>query len=290
MGKSKMELSMMTFMREFPVLYFKPGTKEEKVKEIESFIELTAKTGYRYIDLIWQTVQLAGKEEIKRILTENGLKLSCVICMDAAGDIEGADGIVDACEYLNCKKIMLVPGQPTEDKEELFNLMVKNYSKIVNLAAQKGIICVCEDDPNIKVPCGTREEVDAILNAVPGLYFVYDSANMLPSGDEVVPYYEYFADRTAHIHIKDMSVTDTKPEQHSNPGVDNRFYLNAPHGTGIVDFDALFKALRKHGYNDTLAIEFVPLPGMDLEEDMKRVYDLFAGRVYRDNVSLSCLS
>ena len=37
-------------------------------------------------------------------------------------------------------------------------------------------------------------------------------------------------------------VTDT-PEQFANPGVDHRYYLNAPHGTGIVDFDALFEAL-----------------------------------------------
>ena len=186
--------------------------------------------------------------------------------------------VEDTMEYLNCRKIMLVPGLPTEDREELFKLIVQNYSKIVSLASQKGITCVCEDDPNIKIPCGSRKEVEAVLDAVPGLYLVYDSANMLPSGDEVIPYYEYFADRTAHIHLKDMAVTDT-PEQFANPGVDHRFYLNAPHGTGIVDFDALFEALHKHGYNDTLAIEFVPMPGMDLEEDMKRVYEMFAGRV-----------
>ena len=143
MGEEKtMKLSMMTFMLEFPVLFFKPGTQEEKVKEIESFIKLTAKTGYEYIDLIWQTIKLVGKDEIKRMLEENGLKLSCIICMDVAGNSEGADGLVDACEELGCKKIMLVPGLPTEDKKELFGLMVRNYSKIVNLAAEKGIVCV----------------------------------------------------------------------------------------------------------------------------------------------------
>ena len=97
-----MELSMMTFMLEFPVLYFNQGTREEKAQEIESFIKLTAKTGYRNIDLIWQTIKLVGTEEIRRMLEENGLRLSCVICMDTAGDIEVADGIVEACEYLNC--------------------------------------------------------------------------------------------------------------------------------------------------------------------------------------------
>jgi sugar phosphate isomerase/epimerase len=197
--------------------------------------------------------------------------------MDVAGNIEGADGIVDACEYLGCKKIMLVPGAPTDDKKELFDIMVRNYSKIVNLAAEKGIICVCEDDPNIKVPCGSRAEVESILDAVPGLYLVFDSANMLPSCEEIVPYYEHFADRIAHVHLKDMAVEETKPEQYSNPGTDGRFYLNAPHGTGIVDFDALLEAFKKHGYDGTLAIEFVPKPGMDLEEDMKRVYDFFCG-------------
>jgi len=269
----------MTFMLEYPVLFFKHDAQEEKAKEIESFIKITAETGYRKIDLLWQTIQLVGIEEIKRMLEENGLALSCIICMDVAVNFDGTNGLVDACEYLNCRKIMLVPGAPTDDKKKLFDLMVKNYTRIVDLASRKNIVCVCEDDPDITIPCGTREEVDAILNAVPGLRLVYDSANMLPSGDEVVPYYEYFADRTAHIHVKDMSIEDTKPEQYSNPGVDNRFYLNAPHGTGVVDFNALFEALRKHGYNDTLAIEFVPMPGMDLKEDMKRVYDLFAGRV-----------
>ena len=275
-----MELSMMTFMLEYPVLYFKQETQEAKAKEIESFIKITAETGYKNIDLLWQSIQLVGIEEIKRMLEENGLHLSCIICMGLAEDIHVADGLVDACEYLKCKKIMLVPGAPTSDKKELFDLMVRNYSKITELASGKNIVCVCEDDPDITVPCGTREEVDAILNAVPGLRLVYDSANMLPSGDEVVPYYEYFADRTAHIHLKDMAVADTMPEQYSNPGVDKRFYLNVPHGTGVVDFDALFEALHKHGYNDTLAIEFVPMQGMDLKEDMKRVYDMFAWRVY----------
>ena len=47
-----MELSMMTFMLEFPVLFFDPGTQEEKARKIESFIRLTSETGYRNIDLI----------------------------------------------------------------------------------------------------------------------------------------------------------------------------------------------------------------------------------------------
>ena len=58
-----------------------------------------------------------------------------------------------------------------------------------------------------------------------------------------------------------------------------RALLSVSDKTGIVDFDALFEALRKHGYNDTLAIEFVPTQNMDLKEDMKRVYDMFASRL-----------
>ena len=274
-----MELSMMTFMLEFPVVFFKPGTKEEKLKEIESFVELTAKTGYKKIDMIWQTIQLAGKEEIKRMLDANGLQLNCIIYMNVAGDDSSTPDVVDACEFFGCKKIMLVPGTPTEDREELFNLMVTNYTKAVNLAAEKGIVCVFEDDPNIKVPCGTTEELEKVLNAVPGLKVVYDSANMLPFGEEVVPYYEHFAAQTAHVHVKDMQISETEPAGYSNPGTDGRFYINAPHGTGAVDFDALFDALKKSGYNDTLAIEFVPMEGMDLAEDMKRVYDMFISRI-----------
>lgn len=270
-----MELSMMTFMLEFPVLFIKEGSKEKKVKEIETFVELTAKTGYKKIDMILQTIQLAGKEEIKRMLNTNGLTLNCIIYMGIAENDESTPEVVEIAEYFGCKKIMLVPGQTDEKRSKSFDRMVEVYTKVVNLAAEKGMVCVIEDDPNIKIPMSTREELDALLNAVPGLRVVYDSANMLPVGEDPVSYYEYFADRTSHIHIKDMQIADIHPEGYANPGTDGRFYINAPHKTGVVDFEALFAAIKKSGYNDTLAIEYVPMQGCTLEEDFKRVYDIF---------------
>lgn len=271
-----MELSMMTFMLEFPVLFFKEDSKENKVKEIEKFIELTSKTGYKKIDMIFQTIQLAGKEEIKRMLDTNGLTLNCIIYMGIAENDEKTPEVVEIAEYFDCKKIMLVPGQLNETRSKSFDRMVEVYTRIVNLAAEKGMVCLIEDDPNIKIPMSTREELDSLLNAVPGLRVVYDSANMLPIGDDPVSYYEYFADRTSHIHIKDMQILDIHPEGYANPGTDGRFYINAPHNTGVVDFEALFAAIKKSCYNDTLAIEYVPMQGGSLEDDFKRVYDLFS--------------
>lgn len=270
-----MELSMMTFMLEFPVLFFKEDSKENKVKEIKTFVELTAKTGYKKIDMILQSIQLAGKEEIKKMLDTNGLTLNCIIYMGIAENDENTPEVVEIAEYFGCKKIMLVPGRIDENRSKAFDRMVEVYTKAVHLASEKGIVCVIEDDPNIKIPMSTREELDALLNAVPGLRVVYDSANMLPVGDDPVQYYEYFADRTSHIHIKDMQIADSHPEGYANPGTDGRFYINAPHKTGVVDFEALFAAIKKSGYNDTLAIEYVPMQGVSLEEDFKRVYDMF---------------
>lgn len=271
-----MDLSMMTFMLEFPVLYFKQDSKEEKVKEIQSFIDLTAKTGFKKIDLIFQTIQLAGKEKIRKILENSGLTLNCIIYMGIAENDDDIPEAVETAQYFGCKKIMLVPGQTTDDRTEAFERMVRVYTEIVNLAAPKGIVCVIEDDPNINIPMATREELDALLNAVPGLRVVYDSANMLPVGDDPVSYYKYFADRVSHIHIKDMQIADTQPEGYANPGTDGRFYINAPHKTGVVDFDALFSVIKKSGYDDTLAIEYVPMEGLSLEDDFKRVYDMFS--------------
>ena len=274
-----MELSMMTFMLEFPVLFFEDSSKEEKVKKIETFVELTARTGYKKIDMILQTIQFVGKEEIKRMLDANGLTLNCIIYMGIAENDAATPEVVEIVEYFGCRKIMLVPGQTTENRREAFDRMVEVYTKVVNLAAEKGIVCVIEDDPNIKIPMSTREELDALLNAVPGLRVVYDSANMLPVGDDPVSYFEYFADRISHIHVKDMQITDTHPGGFANPGTDGRFYINAPHKTGVIDFEALFAAIKKSGYNDTLAIEYVPMQGVTLEEDFKRVYDIFSGLI-----------
>lgn len=271
-----MELSMMTFMLEFPVLFFKEESKEEKVKEIESFVELTASTGYKKIDLLWQTIQLVGKEETKRMLNANGLTLNGLIYMGIAENDESTPEVIETAKYFGCKKIMLVPGEVDEDRNKSFHRMVLVYKKAVDLAKENGMVCVIEDDPNIKIPMCTRQEVDALLNAVPGLRVVYDSANMLPGGDDPISYYEYFADKISHIHIKDMQIADKHPDGHANPGMDGRFYINAPHKTGVVDFERLLETIKKSGYNDTLAIEYVPMPGISLEEDFKRVYDIFS--------------
>jgi len=271
-----MELSMMTFMLEFPVLFFKQDSKEAKAEEIKGFIELTAKTGFKKIDLLWQTIQLVGKDEVKEILDANGLSLNCIIYMGIAENDDSTPEVIDVAEFFGCKKVMLVPGSVDPDRAKAFSRMVEVYTRIVKLADEKGIVCVIEDDPDIKIPMSTREELDALLDAVPGLRVVYDSANMLPVCDEPVSYYKYFADRTSHIHVKDMQIADTQPECYANPGTDGRFYINAPHKTGVVDFEALFAAIKESGYNDTLAIEFVPIPEMPLEEDFKRVYDIFS--------------
>ena len=76
-----------------------------------------------------------------------------------------------------------------------------------------------------------------------------------------------------------MQISESQPEGFANPGTDGRFYINAPHGTGVVDFDALIDTIRKSGYDDTLAIEYVPIPGADPAEDMKRVYDMFSEKI-----------
>ena len=76
-----------------------------------------------------------------------------------------------------------------------------------------------------------------------------------------------------------MAIAETKPEQYANPGADGRFYINAPHGTGVVDFDALFDSFKAHGYDGTLAVEFVPMQDMDLAEDMKRVFEMLSSKV-----------
>lgn len=274
-----MDLSMMTFMLEFPVLFFKNESDEEKVQEIQSFIELTAGAGFKKIDLIFQTIQFVGKEKIKQLLEKNRLTLNCIIYMGIAENDEASPEVVGLAEYFGCRKVMLVPGQVDEDRQKAFERMVQAYMRMVSLAAPKGIVCVIEDDPNIKIPMATRAELDALLNAVPGLRVVYDSANMLPVGDDPVSYYEYFADKVSHIHIKDMQIADSNPDGYANPGTDGRFYINAPHKTGVVDFDALFAAIRKSGYDDTLAVEFVPMEGIPPEQDFKRVFDLFSGMI-----------
>ena len=101
----------------------------------------------------------------------------------------------------------------------------------------------------------TIADVAALLDGVPGLQLVYDSANMLAMGEDPLCYHDHFADRVGYYHLKDVIITDDP----SGDAMYNGKYLLAVRiGTGLMDFPAILSKAKASDYSGYLSVEYTP--------------------------------
>lgn len=285
MGGMKMRLSLMTFMYEIPLLLNGPWD-EEKSAAIENLLSMAGKAGFTGVDLNYQTICQMTDERVKKILQTNHLDLTSIICMGhlantSLSDEEALYPYKDAIiktKTLNCDHLMLTPGWIGEDKnpEHIRQTLIRRFRVLTELAAREGIQCMIEDDPNLTVGMCTLKQVTEIIQAVPGLKVVYDTANMIVGGEEPGPFYAAVHDQVIHMHIKDIQVCND-PTKYRDEGLDGTFYASVPHDSGMVNFEELFQLFGQYGYQGPLSLEFVPIQeGHVTQEELDHIYRRFA--------------
>ena len=110
--------------------------------------------------------------------------------------------------YLETKVLMLVPqvheGIEQFSAEEVQRALIGNLTPVTAYAVEKGIHSVIEDTPDLRLHLCRAEDLARVVDAIPGQEVVYDSGNMVLVDEDPIKYYERFAQKTAHIHLKDM--------------------------------------------------------------------------------------
>lgn len=244
----------------------------------EEMMELVAETGYEAVDMTSFEVSILGLEKMTSILGKYHLKISSYIYFEqfAAMDEDGfeervarAKQAVDDAISMGTKVLMLVPTAQeniTEyTPEEIRAQMIRHWIAVAAYAQEKGIHPVVEDTPDLRLHFCTAKEVKEVLDAVPGLELVYDSGNMVLVGDDPVAYYDTFAERTGHIHLKDMRLA-SKADMAADVALDGTKMTCAPTGTGMVDLKEVMRHVRDHGYEGYLTVEFA----VDKDNDYRK--------------------
>ena len=228
----------------------------------EQAIELVAGAGYDGFELVDEDKKWSAAD-VKRIHTR--MSQLGIVCDAMSGIDTGfaepgvAQKLADElaarmtqAEQMGCRRIILLSGKrdTSISRERQHAVCVENLQYAGQVAAKRGFTLLLEpidalENPPIYL---TRvEEAFAMTRAVqlPSVKVLYDFYHQqrgLPSGGGVAPLLTPLrgnVELLGLVHVADV------PGRH------------AP-GTGVIDYAAIYRGLRKDGYHGWMAMEFLP--------------------------------
>lgn len=172
-----------------------------------------------------------------------------------------------AAAAMGAKFYMIVPVNTMKDKTICARLgkagvqsnLKKYFSLAVTLAEGSGIKVCFETTPQDYTCLSGAEDCRWILEQVPELGLIYDTANMLPHGDDPVAYYEQLKDHIVHTHVKDVSLstpTWTDHLLHSEWTKDGKVMRCCMSGEGVIPLKEILRRMEQDGYQGTYALEY----------------------------------
>ncbi len=195
-------------------------------------------------------------------LASSRLRVTCIdgscnfVHTDPAQRAEAVDALraaIDAAHALDCPIVLAAGSHLSEgiSPREGRAMIVDGMGACMDAARAAGVILAIENfgvAPTLQ--CAAADCL-AILDAVPGLAFVFDTGNFYFRDEDPLANFDLLADRTCHVHLKDW-VKSSAPEIADVAG--------APLGTGLIPNEALMRAFLDTGRMESFSLE-VGAPG-----------------------------
>lgn len=181
-----------------------------------------------------------------KYLTELKQELKCTITQpDPAAredNFEMLKSFVAFCNQIGCPGITMSSGVKYAEEgfsyEEIYRISRAELTRMVDYAGERGV--EIRPEPHGESVMGTIDNALRMLEDVPGLRIALDYSHFMPQGhslEEVhalIPY-------AGHVHARQA----------------NRERLQCRYEEGILDFEAIIKALVERGYKGNMAVEYV---------------------------------
>jgi sugar phosphate isomerase/epimerase len=138
------------------------------------------------------------------------------------------------------------PGGPVEgmSHEAAWGLFKQGLAEVLPVAAETRVKVLVEPEPGLLIE--KADPMAQLLDEVPDpwLGLNFDLGHFVVVGEDPAALIRRFGRRIDHVHLEDI-------------GADRRHYHMVP-GDGIVDFRAVFEALRETGYGGWVTVELYP--------------------------------
>lgn len=246
-------------------------TKElvRKTMSVQDTLQLAANAGAKYVDLRW--VVAKSVPEYQTAMQATGVKVCCYISAFSFFGKEKAicaalDRDMAVARDLGAKLFMIVPYNQFFDcrkarklgRDRVLALMVRGFQLAVEKGKEYDLEVCFETTPDEVIRLSGTEDCRYVLDHVPGLGLAFDTANMLPNGDDTLSAYEALKDRIVHVHLKDVVLVEAKPSIFENEvAADGRLMRGTVFGKGVVPVKEVFDRMCADGYNGVFAIEYI---------------------------------
>ena len=162
------------------------------------------------------------------------------------------------------------PPVPRTWIDEGFREFAAAWNPILDVFAEEGVRFALEVHPTeIAFDIVTAERALEALDGHPAFAFNHDPSHLAYQGVDPADFIRGFADRIAHVHMKDVWWSERPAAAgvfggHTEFGDGRRFWDFRSPGRGRVDFEELVRALNRTGYEGALSVEWEDA-GMDRE-------------------------
>ena len=162
------------------------------------------------------------------------------------------------------------PPVPPEAVDRGYADFAARWTPILDVFQREGVRFALEAHPTeVAFDVASAERAVEAVDGHPAFGFNYDPSHLAYQGVDYVYFLERFADRIAHVHVKDVWWSDRPAHAgifggHLPFGDPRRFWDFRSPGRGKVDFEAVVRTLNRIGYDGPLSVEWEDA-GMDRE-------------------------
>lgn len=236
--------------------------------EIMDVLRLAKDAGIPFVDLM-----NIGREEIpayQSAMRQTGVQSACYI---ASVDFLRAKEHwlpqihrgLQAASALHAQRMMIVPFSDGEDvrlaqemgRDAVLARMIEGFQAAAAEGKKQNMPVCFETTPHELFRLSGTADCMQVLQAVPGLGLVFDTANMLPHGDDLIEAYEALKQSIIHVHLKDVKlVGGPEGDAYWEKARDGRGMQCVVWGEGVIPVMEIYHRLLRDGYDGLFAIEY----------------------------------
>lgn len=285
-----MKLSLLTFSF--------MGEALTRKMDAGTLCKIAKDNGIAELDLQATELRLYGVRSLKAAFASSGVRCGCVV--DTLPFFQGVENFprrleaaFKACDEIGTDKLMIVPGmfdagaRKQLRREEQLRRAIELFTLAVERGKEHGIEILFEDTPQAHKALSSAADCRAVLDAVPGLGFVFDTANFLTADpyNDLTASWKLLKDRSHRVHLKDVVRGKIPRAEVCDNG---ESILAVTTGSGIVPLQPFVAQLKAEGFDGVCCVEYSAKSGVHGEEHSRyldtyvrniRVY--WAGEVIR---------